>query len=419
LSLDDTLTKDIFELYLRTYRDFVDVKFEDYSKSEWMEMPDSLKNLIDCDSDFHELRIFGVEEDKSFILPFKSTETKIKSTRNPIPLLESLFSSLYDIKQLTSFSFFEYSEEFTGNLIYFPYFRETSITLNPELVGLLNKNTTLLDKLLKLDVPKPTDISILRTRFYVPWVSTDFGSAIYSRFEQIFYGLTVSPEVPYICFFTSKDEINRHKFYVEDPKTKKPVLDMSVWNSWWTLTKPSREKPTLLLYRGTSKHNFDRIAITAIDLILSNYREDTTSETIEDMQTSSLKWLESLDSFIPFIDKADIDLERWELQDLNYQAKYDKKIKEFNLLRMNCISSLFSITDKNKSEFTLLRTDRDMSGLSAIDVKLIAMSKDGDIKAADVSADLSITLSEATKLISEFRSKIAENTSLLNKLSKY
>ena len=156
--------------------------------------------------------------------------------------------------------------------------------------------------------------------------------------------MTVSEETPYIGLFTSKEQINRHKFFVTDSKSKKPVLDMTDWNTWWNLTKPSRNKPTFLFYRGTSKHNFDRIAITSVDLVLSTHRPEDSEETIEDLRKYLNEWLNSLDALTPFLNKDDIDFGRWDLQDMTYVAKYEDKIDDFDLLRFNCVSSIFDVT---------------------------------------------------------------------------
>jgi hypothetical protein len=202
--------------------------------------------------------------------------------------------------------------------------------------------------LLALESPEPESISIIRTRFYIPWVNTDFGAAVRTRFEQLFYGLTVSKDVPYIGLFTSKDQVTRHKFFVENANEKTPFLDMSVWSTWWSLTKPSRSKPTLVLYRGKSKHHFDRIAITSIDMVVSTYRPEGNNETLDELRSSANEWLATFDSITPFLQKEDIDFERWELQDLSFVAKYKETINEFDLLRFPCISSIFNISDKSK-----------------------------------------------------------------------
>ena len=99
---------------------------------------------------------------------------------------------------------YPYDDEAEGSApIYDPLLRTgTPDVLTLEAVRLLDKNASLLDSLLKLDVPQPEKVTLVRCRFYIPWVETDFGSAVKTRFEQIFYGLTVSKENPYIGLFT-------------------------------------------------------------------------------------------------------------------------------------------------------------------------------------------------------------------------
>jgi predicted metal-dependent hydrolase len=185
-----------------------------------------------------------------------------------------------------------------------------------------------LDDLLKLESPKPEQVTIVKTRFYIPWVDTDFGSAIRTRFEQIFYGITVSKEIPCITFFTSKDQISRHKFFTEDSRSKKPFLDMGLWGSWWSV-KPVRNIPSLVLFRGKTKHHFDRITITASDMVIITNRPEGNTETVEQLERQIKDWISTFDALLPFIGENDLHKSRWELQDISALAKYSKKIEEF------------------------------------------------------------------------------------------
>jgi hypothetical protein len=219
---------------------------------------------------------------------------------------------------------------------------------------------------------------------------------IRTRFEQIFYGLTVSKETPYIGYFTSKDQVSRHKFFVEDPNNKTQYVDMNMWSTWWSSTKPSRNIPTLVLFRGTTKHDFDRIAITEKDIVVSTYRSEKNTEELETLRKDSETWLLSLDAVIPFVEKRDLDKSRWELQDLSLYLKYSKKLDEFDLRRMNCLSTIFDIADKSKAQFNLLRSDHSNDGISAIEVKLLQAMRDNfSINPQEVAEELSIPVSEA------------------------
>jgi len=414
----EPITKESFDSYQQQYRSpSTSITFSEIDRSEWMSKPDDLQELH-TSSDFLEYRILGVEESKSFILPLDSigNTSKIPAARLPIPENTKLISSLYDPKQITRFLVKQYKDEEESVLpAYFPFFRSTTPTqLSADTTSLLDKNSKLLQDLLSLKIPEPSEISIIRTRFYVPWVETDFGDAIRTRFEQIFYGLTVSKETPYIGIFTSKDQVSRHKFFVEDSNDKQPVIDMTFWNTWWALTKPLRSTPTVLLYRGKSKNNFDRIAITQNDMILSTYRTEDSKETIDEIKKSLNDWLRTFDSIMPFLDEKDIDFERWELQDLTYVAKYsDSKLDDFDLLRFNCISSIFDIADKSKSQFSLLRSDHSNHGISAVEVKIIQMFKESPaLGASDVATELSIPLENAKKLLAHVENRLDEEPKL-------
>jgi hypothetical protein len=218
------IEKEIFVEYQSLYRyPNTSVPFKNYDKAEWMEKPEELRPFFES-TEFTEYRILGVDEMNSFVLQFDDTAklTKnISSTRLPIPDNSKLFSSLYNPEEFSDFRILKRSED-SENLVLYPLFRSvTPTTVSDEMIKLLNKNSKLLENLLKLKVPEPTNITIIRTRFYIPWVDTDFGSAIRTRFEQFFYGLTVSKDVPYIGFFTSKDQASRHKFYTETSKKDK------------------------------------------------------------------------------------------------------------------------------------------------------------------------------------------------------
>ena len=409
----DPIKKEAFQEYQLVYRSpNTSVAFSPMDKVEWMS-----KQIFETSADFVEYRILGVPEQNSFVLPLTSHfshVSKIGATRLPIPDLTTLLSSLYNPSQIARFMVLPYDDRLeTLSLSYFPLLKSgTPPRLSVESITLLNKNSKLLEDLLALKAEEPEYTTILRTRFYVPWVDTDFGSAVSTRFEQIFYGLTVSKEVPYIGIFTSKDQVSRHKFFVEDPNKKVPYLDTGLWTTWWNLTKPSRSRPTILLYRGTSKHSFDRIAITSADMVVSTHRPEKSTETLEELKKSSLEWLKTFDAVMPFVEKSDLDFERWDLQDLSFLAKYKTKIDEFDLLRFNCISSIFDIADKTKSQFNLLRTDHENDGLSAVEVKVLSMMKDGAVNPQSISEELSIPLQNAREIIMAVESRIDDDPRL-------
>jgi hypothetical protein len=228
---NEPIEKDIFSEYQLQYRTpTTSVAFQAFDKTEWMSKPESLESLLEPSAEFLEYRILGVEESKSFVLPLSNISTtlvsKIAAVNLPIPENTKLFSSFYDSKQFVRFLVRAYDETAESNSsVYYPLLRSTTPSkLSEEAIRLLQKSSQTLENLLDLKVPEASEVSVLRTRFYVPWVDTDFGAAVRTRFEQIFYGLTVSKEVPCITMFTSKDQISRHKFFTEESKQKTPFL---------------------------------------------------------------------------------------------------------------------------------------------------------------------------------------------------
>lgn len=412
-----TIEKSVFDEYQTKYRfPNTNVTFTNYDRGEWMSYPDELKPFFATECS--EYRIFGVSDDKSFVLPIEkenSFVSRISAKSLPRPDNTKIVTSYYDIETIDHFAYKIYQEGESA-LYYYPYLRvDTPNILSDEAVRLLEKNAKLLTDLLDLKIPKDYQHSgthILHTRFYIPWIGTDFGTAVRTRFEQIFYGLTVSSTVPYIGLFTSKDEINRHKFFTENPKTEDPYLNMTDWKTWWSITKPARNRPTLILYRGKSKQHFDRILITSVDMIVSTNRPEKNTETPEELKKSCEKWLKTFDAIIPFLDEKDIHSDRWELQEMKIMLTYPKPVNDLSILRFNCISPFYSIADKAKSSFTMMRTDHENFGVTSIDAKLIQMSQEGPLDVKTVAQELSITPDNASKLINDIMSRREENNKL-------
>jgi len=413
------IQKEQFDEYQKQYRSpALSIQFQQFDRSDWMNIPESLAKMYLPDEDFIEYRILGVEEVKSYILPLivkNQFSSKIPSTALPIAELKNLLYTFYDLKTITDFIVRPFTEQDeTVTRAYYPFLQQnTPPRLSEDTVNLLAKNNKLLNNLLDLDVVREESVSIKRSRYVITFVTTDFGSAIRTRFEQIFYGLTVSPEVPYVQFFTSKNETNRHKFYTEETKNKTPLLDTSILKSWLNATKPQRNRPTLLVYRGTSKENFDRISVTSTDIVLSTYRDRKNKQTAEELKKDLYDWLLTLDSILGFIDSEDIQLHRWVLDDMTISIKYKKAIEDdLDLRRFNCVSSIFSILDK-KDTFRLLRTDHTADGISAVEIKLLQLkSQQGYLSIQDIQNELNVPTEEATQLLRQIEDKLQENPSL-------
>ena len=418
----DKIEKTLFDEYQKNYRfPNTTVRFEEYDRGQWMEFPESLKAIFEPNSIFSEYRTFGVKASRSFILEFSGEGVfakKIPSAEIPRTEVSKLVESFFNVEDIDHFGYHIYNPVHENvALYYYPQFTsDTPSRLSDESIRLLDKNAKLLEDILKLEVPSESKVSILRAKFYVPWVESSFKflASARTRFEQIFYGMTVSEEVPYVGYFTCKDEINRHKFYVEDAKEKKPKLDTNLWKIWWNQTKPSQNRPTLLFYRGKCKESFDRIAVTDTGMTMIALREAKCTETMEHIKKEFEKWLKSLDALIPFLNPKDIAMERWDMQDAGINVHYSTSIKSTSLLRFNCISPFFGLNRKKESVFTFLRSDHENLGLSSVEATLIEMMNDGPVTPEQVAEELSISLRHASDLIRHINTITTENPSLKN-----
>jgi hypothetical protein len=394
LSLDGhTVMKEMLEIYTNQIRLGTNVVAKEFDREEWESYDSELEGLFRSAGPFHEWRIFGVPSDKSFVLPTPPRDLRLDAKLRPVPVRQGLFESLhrYEIKE---FKATEIDDDASDSVkqVYFPFFTSTTPSNIETLRGSLLGERDQLKKLLSLKAPEPSGVSVLRAKWYIPLISSQF-TAPRVRFEQIFYGMSVSKTTPVISYFTSKSEITRHKFFVEDPKTKTPLLDIPTWKAWTSNTQPQRKMPTLLLYRGSSRSSFERIAITPKSITISTYRGKTSTETIESLQERTMKWLLSLDALVPFLVQTDIHESRWELNDLALLASYPKEIKEFDMRRFPCMQSIFDFKDDT---FRLLRADRE-TDVSARLLQAYRILRDGD--ASTLVSELGVSESEARELV--------------------
>ena len=415
------IEKLLFDEYQTNYRfPNTHVRYEEMTRDEWMSFPESLKPIFSPESTFAEYRTLGVQNDRSYILELSGEGVfakKIPSAKLPIPEISKLIESLYDMEDVDHFGYqiFKPIHE-NVSLYYFPRLvPDTPQRMSDESVRLLDKNAKLLEDILKLKVPHEKKVSIFRAKFYVPWVETSlrFLPSVRTRFEQIFYGLTVSEEVPYVGYFTSPDEINRHKFYIKDPKVKQPFMDIKVWKSWWNSTKP-QNKQTLLFYRGKCKDSFDRIAVTDEGMSMISHREFNCTDSLDAMKKDFFEFLQKLDALVAFIDPKDIAIDRWETQDLTISLHYSENIKNISLLRFNCISPFFGINRKQDSVFTFLRSDKENFGLSSIQATIIEMMNEGPVDTEKIAKEFSISLKHAGELIKDITTLLEENPAVRN-----
>ena len=392
------IKKEILDAYVSHVRVGTGVSARDVSQEDWKSVEEFLIPLFDPPSDFKEWRILGVDEDKSVILPIPVQEVNIPEAFRPVPTRQTLFDSIHREECIAIMAEELDTDSDQIRQVYFPFFQSTTPPNIETLRIPIKTSHDQLKSLLKLKAPKPTSTTILRSKWYIPLISTHF-TAPRTRFEQMFYGLTVSPETPVVSFFTSKLETTRHKFYVEDPKRKEPLLEVPMWKRWFNYTQPKRRIPTLLFYRGKSRISFDRISITHKDITITSHRSKDSKETLEEIKTSTLNWLKSLDAVIPFLVETDLDLSRWILNDMTAVISYGKEISEFDMRRFGCLQNIFGFQDNS---FRLLRSDH-LSYVPADVLRAYEILQKGDRLESElgISSQEAVILTEKVKALEE------------------
>ena len=398
----DTMRIDtsLFKYYLEQIRPGTRIKEGSWSREDWNSKPDALSELFTPGAGFSEWRVFGVVPDRSFVLPLPPKELNtLPSTRIPIANMQLLFDSVYTA--VGEFRATEIKPDTTPGIrrVYFPLFRDdTPNRLTKSAIRSLRTTADQLTKLMSLDVPEPTHPVILRAKWYLPLVATEF-TAPRARFEQMFYGLTLSPKTAYVGFFTSKQEKTRHKFYVRDPANKVPSLDIALWKSWTSSTLPQRRLPTLLLYRGTSRTSFDRIAITPRDIQFTIVRGKDSKETLDEIRLSLYDWFQTLDAVVPFVEAGDLAVSRWEVQDLTILGTYPKEVSEFDMRRFSCLQTLFSYQDES---FRLLRADRLAETFTPLQVQAFQALQEADVPSPTTLIEAGISEEDAEPMFRSF-----------------
>jgi hypothetical protein len=407
---------------LRTYveqtRPGAGVAAQDVTRDQWEEHAEVLRPLFDPDTDFEEWRVLGVDDPKSFCLPLPPADLpQLRAASRPVPQTQSLFETYhsYEVTEIRA-TFVPDGASPSIKLNYFPRFTASTPPNIESLRDSIETQKTNLQRLLELDTPKHETVSIVRAKWYIPLLSTRI-TAPRSRFEQIFYGMTVNEKTPYVGYFTAKTETTRHKFYVTDPKTKVPVLDVPMWKSWTANTQPQRRRPTLLLYRGSSRTSFDRIAVTDKDITIDIRREKNSKETLDEMASDAFAWMKTLDALMPFVVASDIEPSRWELSDLSVVATYAKEIREFDMLRMPCLQSIFSVQGDT---FRLLRAEHTSDDISPRELQALQVLSQDDVDRTPETLveQLQISLADATELFGQIAERL-EDLNLEKTLKAY
>jgi hypothetical protein len=419
LSFDGmTIPAASLKVYVTQIRPSAGIVAQDVTREQWEDHAEVLKPLYDPDTDFDEWRILGVDDAKSFCLPLPPADLpQLRAASRPVLQPQSLFETFhtYDVTEFRA-TIIPDAASPSIKLNYFPRFKTDTPPNIESLRDSIETQKANLQRLLELDTPKHESVSIVRAKWYIPLLSTRI-PAPRARFEQMFYGMTVNETTPYVGYFTAKTETTRHKFYVTDPKTKVPVLDIPMWKSWVANTQPQRRRPTLLLYRGTSRTSFDRIAITDKDITIDIRREKTSKETLDEMASAAFAWMKTLDAVTPFVVASDMEPRRWELSDLSVVASYAKEIREFDMLRMPCLQNLFSVQDDT---FRLLRAEHTSDDISPRELQALqALSQDDVDRSPETLAEqLQIPLAEATELFGQIADRL-EDLNLEKTLKAY
>ena len=399
LSLDGrTVTENALRTYVTQIRPEPETIIRSFTLDEWSEPLDELRALLDPGAPFNEWRIFGVPEEESVILPVPPKDIPVPSTRIPIPHSQRLVESVHPDEML-EFRVTQFVDGMSEAVksVYFPTLRDETPTNLAGLEKSILANRKLLADLFALKrVPANQTSSVLKAKWFVPLVSTKI-TAPRTRFEQIFYGLTVSKDTPYIAYFTAKTEVVRSKFYVEDPKKKEPLIDTTKLRGWLARTLPQRRRPTLLLYRGKTNTHFDRIAITDTDITFQSERDRDSTETLEELQAKLLSWFQSLDAVVPFFTETDVQTERWDLSELSLAVSYAKEISEFNMNRFHCLHPIFGIQD---GKFKLLRADQ-AEGEVPIEVIQTYQYLQQDPNPEFIAEQMQVSLGRANELIQQ------------------
>jgi hypothetical protein len=188
----DNITPEAMRTYTTQIRSLPSVPIRLYRGIDWEEKVPDLRPILEPGRDFYEWRILGVDADNSLVLPLPPEPIPEYRGGPPLPRLQNLFESEHPY-EVTEFRVTDIGESAPENIRknYFPYFNtETPANIESMRTSLTNARDQL-QGLLDLHPPKHQKVSILRAKWYVPLISTRF-NAPRSRFEQIFYGLTVS-----------------------------------------------------------------------------------------------------------------------------------------------------------------------------------------------------------------------------------
>jgi hypothetical protein len=367
------------------------------TREEWETRDESLKPLYAPESDFMEWRILGVPSSASFVMPLPPRDIPMMPARIPVPQVQSLFETFHgDIKEIRATPVPESASELVKRN-YYPRFRPDTPNDLSSLEDAIVSSQKQFQKLMEVRPLKHEAVSIVKARWHIPFVSTLF-NAPRTRFEQIFYGMTLSEETPQVTYFTAKTETIRHKFYARDPNNKTQFLDSGLFNAWLIASLPQRRTPTLLFYRGKDRSTYDRVAVTSKEIIVDVRRRKDSTDTLDEMKESIGKWIQTFDALIPFVDAG--DLTTWVLDDLSAIATYGNDVAEFDMHRFPCLRAVFGVQDET---FRLLRAEHASDEISpqVLRAKQILSEDESNDTPEYLAKELGISLADASALFDE------------------
>jgi hypothetical protein len=367
------------------------------TREEWEGKDASLQPLFAPESDFMEWRVLGVPSSASFVMPLPPQDFPMMPARIPVPQVQSLFETFHgDIKEIRATPLPESASELVKRN-YYPRLRPDTPNDLSSLKDTILSSQKHFQNLMEIRPTKHEALSIVKARWHIPFVSTRF-TAPRSRFEQIFYGMTLSEEIPQVTFYTARNETVRHKFYAKDPANKESFLDSSLFGAWFLGSRPQRRTPTLLFYRGKERSTYDRVMVTSREIVVDVRRRKDSKDTLEEMKESVKNWIQSFDALMPFVEAADIST--WILDDLSAVASYGKEASEFDMHRFPCLRPLFGF---QKDSFRLLRAEHSADDISpqVLRAKQILSEDDSDKTPEYLAKELEISIEDAKALFSE------------------
>jgi len=392
-----TVSEEVLRTYLSDVRPGVTFPMRAYTREQW-EAVSVESAMRDGGQEWH---ILGAKVQT--VLPLPPKDVVLPTNAIPLLSLQSLYETIHPYP-VSEVRVTDLPADPSDSVLrsYFPrYSPETPPNLDASKVSILKAQEDLgsLLALVKPSMQHQTE-TVTRAKWYIPLNATSIPTPR-TAFEQMFYGLTVSKDTPCILYFTSEGNALRSKYYVEDPKTKTPVLDTALVKGWYNATTPNRTRPTLLLYRGSSRNIFQRIAITSSDITLDIRKDKSSTKSIDELRAEAETWLLSLDAIAPSLDMRDLALDRWELADLSLHASYAKEETEFDMLRFPCLQSIFG---HQAGTFRLLRSEQGDVPRRIVDA-CQALTRDGATPtAAYLANELGTSTEEASSLLESITS---------------